>query len=209
MEIVTKKLAGVILAAGSAHRMGRIKQLLPFRGKPILDHVINNAQRSVLSETVLVLGHCSDLIQRELNFLNNSHSNSSDIKIIINKEYRKGQSDSLKKGLEHISFDCDGAMFLLGDQPLVNETIINKLIYAFETSDLPIVIPYCNGKRGNPVIIARSLFFCLKSLTADTGARVLFKKLEHKILKVAVADQAILEDIDTKEDYDRLLAEIL
>ncbi|MCK5098765.1 MAG: nucleotidyltransferase family protein, partial [Desulfobacteraceae bacterium] len=140
MTTLNKKVAGVILAAGSASRMGSIKQLLPFRGKAILDHVIANAHKSALHEIILVLGYCSDKIKRELDL--------AGIKFVINKEYQKGQSGSLKKGLENVSINCDGAMFLLGDQPLVTDTIINKLIYAFETSDLPVVIPYCNGKRG-------------------------------------------------------------
>ena len=201
MKSLNKKVAGVILAAGSASRMGSIKQLLPFRGKTILDHVIANAHKSALHEIIVVLGYCSDRIKQELNL----PGDLSEIKFVINKEYRKGQSKSLKKGLENVSVDCDGAMFLLGDQPLVTDTIINKLIFAFETSDLPVVIPYCNGKRGNPVIVASSLFFRLESLSADTGPRVLFKEFEHEILKVSVSEKAILEDIDTKDDYEKLI----
>lgn len=202
MKELKKKVAGVILAAGSSSRMGSIKQLLPFRGKTILDHVIANVRNSALSEIILVLGHCSDKIVQNLDL----PGNSSEIKIVINKEYKEGQSSSLKKGLENISVNCDGAMFLLGDQPLVTDMIINELINAFEASDLPVVIPYCNEKRGNPVIIAKSLFFRLKSLSADTGARVLFKELEHEIVKVPVNDKAILEDIDTKDDYEKLIS---
>jgi len=200
MKLSNKKVAGVILAAGSASRMGSIKQLLPFRGKTILEHVIANAHRSALHEVILVLGYCSDKIKSKID--------SSGIKIVINKEYQKGQSHSLKKGLEKVSANCKGVMFLLGDQPLVTESIMNKLINTFEISDSPIVIPYCNGKRGNPVIIARSLFSRLESLSADTGARVLFKEFKHEILKVSVTNKAILEDIDTMDDYEKLLSKI-
>jgi len=181
--------------------MGSIKQLLPFRGKTILDHVIDNAHKSALHEIILVLGYSSDKVKQEID----CSGDSSNIQIVINNDFLKGQSDSLKKGLERVSCNCDGAMFLLGDQPLVTDTIINKLIYAFESSDLPIIIPYCNGKRGNPVIIAKPLFSRLESLTGDTGPRVLFKEFEHEILKVSVSEKAILEDIDTKYDYEKLV----
>ncbi|MCP3898488.1 MAG: molybdenum cofactor cytidylyltransferase [Desulfobacteraceae bacterium] len=201
MKKLRKKVAGIILAAGSSSRMGSVKQLLPFRDKTLLDHVIDNAQKSLLDEVVLVLGHCSDKIIQSLDL----QDASSRLKIVINNEYEKGQSSSLKKGLENISTNCDGAMFLLGDQPLVTDTIINELLNAFDSSDLPIVIPYCNEKRGNPVIIAKALFFRLKSLSADAGARVLFKELENEILKVPFSDTAILEDIDTKDDYKKLI----
>ncbi|MCK5543407.1 MAG: molybdenum cofactor cytidylyltransferase [Desulfobacterales bacterium] len=202
MKVLSKKVAGVILAAGSSSRMGSIKQILPFRGKTILDHVIANVQKSALHEVIVVLGYCSEKIKQQLDLADDS----SNIKILINKNYLKGQSDSLKKGLEQVSNSCDGAMFLLGDQPLITDTVINKLIYAFEDSDLPLVIPYCKGKRGNPVIIARSLFSRLELLSKDSGARVLFKELEKQILKVPIDDKSILEDIDTKNDYEKLIS---
>jgi molybdenum cofactor cytidylyltransferase len=201
MKSINKKVAGVILAAGSSSRMDSIKQLLPFKGKTILDHVIANAKKSLLYEIILVLGYSSDKVKQEID----CYGDSFNIKIVINNDFLKGQSDSLKKGLKNLSGNCDGAMFLLGDQPLVTDIIINKLIYAFESSDLPIIIPFCNGKRGNPVIIAKPLFSRLESLTGDTGPRVLFKEFEHGILKVPVADKAIFKDIDTKEDYERLI----
>jgi len=201
MKALNKKVAGVILAAGSASRMGKTKQLLPYKDKIILDHVIANSQKSELSEFVLVLGYCADEIMQNID-LSDCYS---DIEIVINKDYQNGQSSSLKKGLEKVSDNCDGAMFLLGDQPLVTDAIINKLLYAFETSDASFVIPYCNGKRGNPVIAARSMFPRLNSLSADNGARVLFKEFENEIIKVPVDDNAILEDIDTKDDYEKLI----
>jgi len=197
MNTCKKKIAGVILAAGSGSRMDKIKQLLPCGKKTILDQVIYNARCSDLNEIIVVLGYCYDKIQRAVNFFGT--------KIVINTEYLSGQSSSLKAGLAKISNSCDGVMFLLGDQPLINSSVINSLIAAFDTSHTSIVIPYCNGKRGNPVIIARPLFHRLKLLSEDAGARLLFKEFKHEILKVSVDDEAILFDVDTDEDYEKLI----
>ncbi len=193
-----KKIAGIILAAGSGVRMGKIKQLLPFKNKPLLSHVIENARESNLYETVVVLGHCADKIKKTVDF--------SGTKTIINSEYLKGQSTSLIKGLENVSPICDAAMFLLGDQPLVSKSIINTIIKAFKKSNSSITIPYCNDIRGNPVIIARSLFHELKLLSGDTGPRVIFNKFQKSILKVRISDNAILIDVDTKADYKKLIS---
>ncbi len=198
MNLCKKRIAGVILAAGSGSRMEKIKQLLPCGKKTILDQVIYNARCSDLNEIIVVLGYCSDKIERTVNFFGT--------KIVINTEYSKGQSSSLKTGLDKVSNSCDGVMFLLGDQPLINSSVINSLIVAFEISDAPIIIPYCNGKRGNPVIIARPLFHRLRLLSADAGARLVFKEFEHEILKVSVDDKAILFDVDTEEDYKKLIS---
>lgn len=176
--------------------MGKTKQLLPFGENTLLGQVIQNAGESALHEIIVVLGHCAEKIEQAIDL--------SSTKIIRNTAYSKGQSTSLIKGLENVSSICDAAIFLLGDQPLVTAAIINKLIDAFETSNAPIVIPYCNGKRGNPVIIARPLFHRLKSLSADTGARALFDEFKRSILKVSIPDEAILVDVDTIDDYEKL-----
>ena len=197
MSLPRKKIAGVILAAGSASRMGKTKQLMPFGKTTLLGQVVENAKESALHEIIVVLGHKADEIRQTLDL--------SNTKIIINKGYSKGQSTSLIKGLENISSVCDAAIFLLGDQPLVTADIINRLINAFETSSAPIIIPYCNGTRGNPVIIARPLFHRLKSLSADIGARALFDEFKKSILKVQIPDNAILIDVDTMDDYERLI----
>jgi molybdenum cofactor cytidylyltransferase len=200
MILSFSKIAGVILAAGSASRMGKTKQLLPFKGTTLLGQVIQNAGESALHEIILVLGHDADDIEQAIDL--------SGTKVVRNNEYLKGQSTSLIKGLENISSDCNAAMFLLGDQPLVTAAIINTLIDAFKQSSAPIAIPYCSGKRGNPVIIARPLFHRLKSLSADTGARALFDEFKASILKVSVPDKAILVDVDTMDDYEKLVLDL-
>lgn len=198
MAAPQKKIAGIILAAGSGVRISRTKQLLPFNNRPVLSHVIENTKQSTLYETVVVLGHCADKIKKTIDF--------SGTKTVINHNYLKGQSTSLMKGLENISPICDAAMFLLGDQPLVSKSTINTIIKAFKTSSASIAIPYYNDIRGNPVIIARSLFHDLKQLSGDTGPRILFKKFHDSILNVPVNDKGILFDVDTKADYKKLMS---
>jgi len=192
-----KKIAGVILAAGSASRMGETKQLLAFKGRPILEHVIKNAIQSNLYEIIVVLGHDTDKIQQVVDL--------SGTKTVTNSEYLKGQSTSLIKGVKTISPICDAAMFLLADQPLIKSNIINNIIKAFESSQKSIIIPYYKKTRGNPVIFERALFPDLSLLSGDTGPRVLFKKFKNSILKTPIQDKAILIDIDTNDDYQTLV----
>jgi molybdenum cofactor cytidylyltransferase len=198
MNFFQKKIAGVILAAGSGSRMGTTKQLLPFGDTTLLGRAIENAKGSALHEIIVVLGHQADKIKQIIDF--------SNTKISYNKAYSKGQSTSLIKGLEDVSSECDAAMFLLGDQPLVNAAIIDQLLYAFETSMAQIIIPHCKGQRGNPVIIARPLFHRLSSLSDDMGARALFKEFKDDILKVSIPDKAIIIDVDTMADYKKLIS---
>lgn len=193
-----KKISGILLAAGTASRLGKTKQLLPFRGSTLLGRAMGNAAASDLDELIVVLGHDADRIMKSLDF--------SGIGIVINKEYSKGQSTSLIKGLEAVSPFCAGALFLLADQPLVTPDIINCLIKAFQVSEAPLVIPFYQGRRGNPVLVARSLFPRLLSLSSDTGARVVFDEYKDSILRVDVETDAVLVDVDTVQDYETLLS---
>lgn len=198
MGAPTKKIAGVLLAAGTASRLGRTKQLLPFRGSTLLGRAMENAAASDLDELIVVLGHDADRIMQSLDF--------SGVKTVINPDYSKGQGASLAKGLEAVSPSCAGALFLLADQPLVTPDMINRLIKAFQDSGAPLVIPFYRGNRGNPVLVARSLFPRLLSLSADTGARSLFDEYKASILRVEFDTDAVLVDVDTVQDYEALLS---
>ena len=187
---------GVILAAGSASRMGEAKQLLLFRGKRLLEWVLEHAQNSALRQVIVVLGYEAQQIRRKIDFCN--------ARVIVNADYAMGQSTSVCCGLSLVSATCDAAMFLLGDQPLISNSVIDSLIDAYEREKAPITVPVYHGKRGNPVIVDRSLFPALETLTGDTGAKQLFGAYDGQIHYVEVIAPEILLDIDTHADYQRL-----
>ncbi len=184
---------GVILAAGSASRMGEAKQLLFFRGKRLLELVLEHAQNSALRQVIVVLGYEAKQIRRKIDFRN--------ARVIVNADYAMGQSTSVCCGLSMVSATCDAAMFLLGDQPLISSSVIDSLIDSYEREKAPITVPVYHGKRGNPVIIDRSLFPALETLAGDTGAKQLFGAYESRIHYVEVTAPEILLDIDTQADY--------
>lgn len=188
---------GIILAAGESSRMGAIKQMLPFKGKTILQWVIDNAIASSLQEVIAVIGHRAELIEPIIA--------GKDLKVVINNDYRKGQSSSILTGLLALPEETEAVLFILGDQPLVAPETINRILNAYKDSQYPIVLPVFNGIRGNPVLFSRETFFHLKSLDGDCGARPLFKEYDGNILEVPVDDPNIRFDLDTEDDYRRLL----
>lgn len=197
----TPPVAGVILAAGCGRRMGDRnglpKQLLPFRGAPLLSHAIGHTRASLLAPICLVLGHQAAEIQAGVEL--------SGVEVSINAEYEKGQAGSLITGLNSVASRCEAVMFLLGDQPLILAALIDRLIQAYGQKGAAITVPTSKGRRGNPVIIAASLFPELRQLSGDTGARVLFDAHADEIQAVPVEDPDILLDVDTPGDYKSLL----
>jgi molybdenum cofactor cytidylyltransferase len=192
------RVAGIVLAAGDSSRMGRTKQLLPFHGKTILEFVVDTALASSLHQVIVVLGHEAGALQSLLS--------GREVETVFNPDYGKGQSTSLQAGLRAITEKTDAVLFLLADQPLITSETIDLILDAYRRSpDSPIVLPVFQGRRGNPALFSRETFPRIEALSEDCGARPLFTEFAEGILTVPVADPSIHFDIDTEEDYQRLL----
>jgi molybdenum cofactor cytidylyltransferase len=192
-SLTEKRVAGIILAAGKASRMGKAKQLLAFQGKPLLQTVINHVHQSVLAPIIVVLGHGAEEILRRVDF--------QTARIIISEKYILGQSESLKSGVSEVPSFCDGALFILGDQPLITYSILDRIVNAFYDLGKDIVIPTYDGKRSNPVLISKKYFCELLKQTGDVGGRKLLQMHQNSITEVEVGSAGLCMDIDTPEDY--------
>ena len=109
-------IAGVILAAGDSSRMGFPKQLAEYKGKTILETVVETVT-SNLDETVVVLGHENDTITEKLDFKEST--------ILINENWEEGIVSSIRTALFYLSEnnEIDSAMIFMADQPSVNNKI--------------------------------------------------------------------------------------
>ncbi len=176
--------------------MGVNKLLLPFHGKPVLQHVVDAAHKSSLSPLVLVLGSESDAIRSQIK--------SGTALLVENRDYSSGYGSSLQAGLRALDEPCTGAMFLLGDQPLVTTKTIEALLTAFLKEPCRWVAPSWRGQRGNPVITPASWFDRIFALVGDTGPRKHLKDPAARLKLVEVEDEGVVFDIDSPEDYERL-----
>jgi molybdenum cofactor cytidylyltransferase len=193
------RIAGVILAAGSSSRLGEPKQLLDLGGRPVLAHTLAAVRQTSLDPLAIVLGHAAAEIEQRVDL--------RDVQTIHNPDYQSGQSSSIRAALAALSDDIDGVVFILGDQPLVEPAVIDRLVRAFRTEDAPIVQPKYHEGRGNPVLIARSLFSELAEVTGDTGARPLIQRHHDAVRLVDATEFSRPDDIDTREDYENILRE--
>lgn len=193
------RVAGIVLAAGASSRMGRTKQLLRFRGRTVLEWVVDQALDSRLHRVIVVLGHDAEAIEPLLR--------ERQVTLVRNPRFHRGQSTSLQAGLGELGEESAAALFLLCDQPLITPAIIDRIVTSYQHSPHPIVLPVSAGRRGNPVLFDRETFARIEQLREDTGARPLFEEYAERLLKVPVDDSAIHLDIDTEEDYRRLLEE--
>jgi len=189
----------VLLAAGESTRMGegRVKQLLPFGGEPLVRRVVAAALASRLCELIVVVGFAGERVRRALAGL--------DVHLVENPHFREGQSTSVKAGLAAVAPTADGALFLPVDQPFLTSAIIDQIIEAYQQTRAPIVLPAFQGRRGMPVLFDRSLFPELARITGDEGGRQIVRRHPDKVVSVPLDSEHPLLDIDTAEDYSRLL----
>ncbi len=197
-----KQTAGIILAGGSSTRFGRPKQLLRLKGKYLLDYVLNAALASELNQVVLVLGHDHQNILQALE----TRTSQERLQVVINHRYLEGQSRSLQAGLLKIRQAFPAVMFLLGDQPMLDSSVINHILERFRYSGKDICVPVCKGKRGNPTIFNRVLYDQLMAIEGDIGARNIIRDNPERVLYTELDDPLCFFDIDSQKDFENLQA---
>ncbi|WP_371321677.1 nucleotidyltransferase family protein [Robertmurraya korlensis] len=191
----------MILAAGFSRRMGTAKMLLPYRGKSILQHVIDQGLGSSLSGISVV-------INPDVPGLYQDVSVTGVNQILINDQASDGMSSSFKLGLRSIPNHIKAVVFLLGDQPLLTSDEINKVIKDYYwQKDRPLIVQASyQGEKGHPVLFDRKLFPYLFDAKGDEGGRSVLKKFQKDVFYSEMGKKQI-QDIDTLVDYEHLLRE--
>jgi len=192
---VHEHVAGVVLAAGSASRMGSPKQLLPWRGKPLVWHAAKKALQAGLSPVVVVTGAYHEGIESALVDL--------PVTVSQNENWQNGQGSSVSVGVNALPENIGAVLFLLADQPLLSVELVTNLIKEHSKTLSPIVAPWINGKTANPVLFDKSLMTELSKLSGQEGGRRLFSR--YSISTVSWDDPSVFFDVDSMEDYNLLL----
>jgi molybdenum cofactor cytidylyltransferase len=183
----------IVLAAGRSTRMdGPNKLLAELEGKKLVRIATEQALASKASGVIVVTGHQADLVEQALAGL--------DVKFVRNQEFAAGLASSVKAGIAAVPADADGAVICLGDMPLIDASLIDRLIddFAADRGHL-IVVPVAGGRRGNPVLWSRRFFQELMTLDGDVGARHLIAKHSEAVAEVAVEGEGAFLDIDTPQ----------
>jgi len=190
-------IAAVVLAAGESSRMGRPKALLPIDGETFIERIVNALRRARVGRIVIVIGHNAEQMKRAVESL--------PVEILVNEDYRRGQLSSLQVAVRHLQADagCAGLLVHLVDHPYIDPELVDKMIAAFEESEKLIVVPRHHGKRGHPVLFARSLFEELLDAPAEQGAKAVLNAHAGETVVLDVEEEGVTIDIDTPELYRR------
>ena len=192
-------LAAVILSGGASQRMGSPKALLPYQGRPFLEHLLEVTSHPKIGVRRVVLGAHAELIADSVRLAADE--------VVINAEWEKGQLSSIQAGIRSLPAGTDGMILCLIDHPLISASLIDELIerfYAGHTTP-PIVLPVYQGKRGHPVIFSARVYDELLAAPFDQGARSVVWAHAGEVAEVATAERGCVLNLNDPVTMQRVL----
>lgn len=192
-----EKVGAVVLAAGGSTRLGRPKQLLPFRGETLLYRTVDGAVAAGCAPVVAVVGAESESIELDLG--------GTTAQLVRNLEWPKGIGTSIRAGIrEALKLDSEmsAIVLLVCDQPFVSAQTITALRAKHTETRRPIVASRYAGTLGVPALFDRSCFDALLALPDRCGAKSLILSRRDQVAEYAFPEGVI--DIDTATDYEKL-----
>jgi len=188
-------ITAILLAAGQSKRLrGENKLTKLFKGKPLINHILFSLIKSKVNKIIIVLGFEHLKIKTKL-------LKSKKINFVINKNYKKGMSSSIKTGLKKLSKNSQGFLIVLGDMPNITQTTINKICLSITRSDKEIILPKFKNKTGNPIGFKQSMIKNIYKIKGDRGAKDMIKKNNKKIKFLNINSKSILVNLNTKRNF--------
>jgi molybdenum cofactor cytidylyltransferase len=191
------RIAAAILAAGESQRMGQPKALIPHRGIPALQLLINRLQDPRIIARRIVLGTHADEIRR---YVRDDPGNFA-----INPHWEQGQLSSLQLAIRSLDADGDGILVWPVDHFLVSHATIDRLMEGFFSTQKLIVVPTFEGRRGHPVIFAKALYPELLAAPLEVGARAVVRAHAGEVLEVPTENEAVVLNLNDPESLKKAL----
>jgi molybdenum cofactor cytidylyltransferase len=200
MNIKNPRISVILLAAGKSERMGRNKLLMPFEGGTVIGRTLDNLQASRAGEIVVVLGARAQEMGAAIG--------NRPVSLVLNPNYTRGMSTSLITGLQMVSKQAKYALVALGDQPFVTPQTYDKLIDAALNTEKGILVPVYQKQRGNPILIHAGYFPEIMHFSGDVGGRELLTQYPDDLLEVKVADEGVIINVNTPDEYEKRIGKI-
>jgi putative nucleotidyltransferase with HDIG domain len=192
------KIGAVIIAAGYSSRMDGFKPLLKFGNQTAVERLVATYQLAGVDQIILVLGHRADEIS--------PYVKNKPLGLVINEKFAEGMYTSIIKGITQLNEEIDAFFIHPVDIPLVKPETLKYLMEASERTGKGIIYPCFLGERGHPPLIHKKYQNLILENKKDGGLKSLLGLYEADAVDLPLIDGAILMDMDTRTDYETLLA---
>ncbi|MDA8137200.1 MAG: NTP transferase domain-containing protein [Desulfobacteraceae bacterium] len=197
---MTEHLSAIILAAGFSGRMGRFKPLLPLGPTTIVERVVMLYRSAGIEDICVVTGHKAEALDTVLQSLG--------VRCIVNPAYAKGMFSSLRTGLSALPNDCRGFFVHPVDIAFVRRSTIIALMTSFHDHGQSVIHPAFDGLRGHPPLVPAALAPAIFQWPGPDGLRGFWAGHKVSSIEILVADQSILVDLDTEEEYQKTVSNL-
>ncbi|HVP12577.1 MAG TPA: selenium-dependent molybdenum cofactor biosynthesis protein YqeB [Phycisphaerae bacterium] len=185
-------ISAILLAAGSATRMGAEKLQLLYKGRRLIDRALAALTDCPRIDEVI-------FVVRPDQQLGVDHPKC---RIVVNPDYREGMGSSLRTGVAAANAAADALVVSLADMPELTPEIVASLIDAFVSSGKSVLVPVCDGRHGHPVVFAGRWRSELSQLSGDLGARAIINDHPDMVAHFETDDRAVIRDVDTPADLE-------
>jgi len=177
--------------------MGAQKLLLPFKGKTMIEQVVDTILASGINDILLTVGEDGDrivnaLTGRKINWVTNPNPDGDML-------------SSVRCGWRALPAKCKTVLVALGDQPTISSSLIRELLTAFSESGCGICVPFHHGQRGHPILVSARYREEILTQHDAIGLRGLLGGHPEEVYEWSAPTSAVLLDLDTPEDYRRAL----
>lgn len=193
-------MAAVILAAGLSSRMGEFKPLLTLAGATVLERTIGLFLEAGVADIRVVTGHRSDELRPIIRRLG--------VREILNPHYADGMFSSVQAAVATLDDEVEAFFVHPVDLPLVRPSTVRRLVKGYREGQSGIVYPAFLGRRGHPPLISGWLAPEIARWSGAAGLHGILVEWEGVAHEVEVADEQILRDMDTPDDYRSLLGRV-
>lgn len=191
------QIAAIVLAAGLSSRYRAAdpssvsKVLAPYKGEAMVRLAVRAAAAAHCEPVIVVTGHAAQEVQHAISDMG--------ARAVFNPDFASGLASSLKSGISALPQTCAAAFVMLADMPDVRPEMLEEMAMRMRAEPAcDAVIPVHKGQRGNPVLLARSLFDDALQLQGDEGARKLLRNDRLRVLKIEFGETPLL-DYDTPQ----------
>ena len=188
------KVSAVLLAAGRSERMGAPKPLLALQGRPAVVRCLESLRDSGIAEIVLVVNpEGGDIV---------TAAKDIHVRVAVNERPGSDMAASVRAGLAVVGRDATGVLVCLCDHPLVRPETIEAILSLHARHPDAIIIPSYRGRKGHPTLFPR---FVQEDLGKVATLRDVIGQHRAKITLLDVDNEGVILDVDTPEDYRKIL----
>ena len=192
-----RRVAGIVLAAGSSTRMGRNKLLLEVDGETLVRRAVRRAGEAGLDPVILVTGRFREAVEREVADL--------DCAPTFNPDHETGIQTSVACGVAAVPADCGAAVVMLPDMPFMTGRMVRTLVDRYAETDAPLVVSRYGEVNAPPILYGRGLFGEISRMRAGCGREVVRRHHEGAVHVDWPADR--LRDVDRPDEYESVQRE--